>query len=101
MKFADRIVRRMDALDDRRRSGDEIKVEFTGQPLLDDLQMQQTETTDTEAKSERGRSFGLVVKARIIEGKPRETFPKIFIFGRVDRKQSAKHDRLRRFESRC
>ena len=52
-----------DLVDDRGRGGDEIEVELAGQPLLDDLEVQEPEEAAAEAEAERGAGFHLVARS--------------------------------------
>ena len=51
------------AIDDGWRGRDQIEVEFAGQPLLDDLQVQQAQETAAEAEAEGGGGLRVVVEA--------------------------------------
>jgi hypothetical protein len=47
-------VGEMHAIDNRWRSGDQVKIELALEPLSDDLEMKQPEEAATEAEAERG-----------------------------------------------
>ena len=47
-------LRSCDLVDHARRGGDEVEVIFAGQPLLDDLQVEEAEEAAAEAEAEGG-----------------------------------------------
>ena len=57
----------VDVVNHGRRGGDQFQVEFAGQPLLDDLQMQQAEEAAAKAEAQRGGGFRVIVEAGVIE----------------------------------
>ena len=67
MNFERAAVAERHLVNDRRRGRDEVEIELTSQPFLDDLQVQQTEETAAEAEAKRGRSLHLVGEAGIVE----------------------------------
>ena len=83
----------MHAIDDRGRGRDQVEVELAGQPLLDDLEMQQAEEAAAEAEAEGGRGLGLVVEAGIVEPQLAEAFAQFLEIVGVDREQAAPDDR--------
>ena len=87
------------AVDHRRRGGDEVKVELAGQPLLDDLEVQEAEKPAAETETERRRSLRLVFEAGVVEAQLGEALAELFVIGRVDREEAAKHHRLHRLEA--
>ena len=56
--------REVDLVDDARRGGDEVEVVFAGQPLLDDLEVEEAEEAAAEAEAERGAGLHLEAEAR-------------------------------------
>ena len=60
----------LDLVDDRRRGRDQIEIELARQPLLDDLQVQQSEKAATETETERGRSLHFVSEAGVVKAQP-------------------------------
>ncbi len=93
-------VGEIDAIDHRRRRGDQVDVEFALEPLADDLEMQQAEKAAAEAEAERGGGLHLVGEARIVEAELADGLAQILEVVGVDREQAAEHDRLRRLEAR-
>src|SRR6185503_1346059 len=89
----------VDAVDHRRRGGDEVDAEFAVEPLANDLEMQQTQKAAAEAEAERGRGFGLVSKARVVQMQFRQSISELFEFGGIDGKEAAEHDLLRRLKA--
>ena len=73
-----RAVGHVNAIDHRRRGGDQIEIEFPLQPLADDLQMQKTEEAAAKAEPERRRGLGFIGEARIVEMQPRQRVAQIF-----------------------
>ena len=92
-------VGQMDAIDDRRRGGDQIEIELALQPLLDDLEMQQAEKAAAEAEAQRRRGLGLVLEARVVEAQLGEAVAQLLVIGGVGREQAAEHHRLHRLEA--
>ncbi len=62
--------------------------------------MQQPEKAAAEAEAERRRTFHLIRKARIVEAKPADGGAQILELRRIDRKETAEDDGLRRLEAR-
>src|SRR5262249_59253444 len=81
----------------------QVEVEFARQPLLDNLEMEETEKSAPEAEPERHGSLGFVFEARVVEAKLREAVAQPLEIGRIGRKQAAKNDKLHRLETgqRC
>ena len=63
-------VGHVDAINHRRRRGDQFEIEFALEPLADDLEMQQPEKPAAETETQRGRTFRLIGKARIVQMQP-------------------------------
>jgi len=64
---ARRAVRELDLVDHARCGGDQVEIIFAGQPLLDDLQMQQTEEPATEPKPNAAELFRLEAETRVVQ----------------------------------
>ena len=77
-----RAVGQMDAIDDGGRRRDEIEIEFALQPLAHDLQMQKAQKAAAEAEAERGRTFGFVIEAGIVQMQLGERVAQIVELGR-------------------
>jgi hypothetical protein len=86
--------RGLDAVDDRGRGGDEVEVVFAGEPLLDDLEVQQAEEAAAEAEAERGAGLHLVGEAGVVEAQLADRVAQLLEVGGVDREQAAEHHRL-------
>ncbi len=56
-----------DLVDDVGCRGNEVDIEFPGQPFTSDVHVQQPEESATETEPERGRGFGLELDCRIVE----------------------------------
>ena len=69
LQGAHHAVGQMHPVDDRRSGRQEVEIELAGQPLLDDLEMEQTEKPAAEPETQSDRSLGLVLEARIVEAK--------------------------------
>ena len=63
----DGAVRLRDAVDDGGQGGDEVEIKLALQPLLDDLHMQHTQKTASEAKTQRNRRLRLERQRRVVE----------------------------------
>jgi hypothetical protein len=88
-----------DFIDDARRGGDEIEVEFALQPFLDDLQVQQAQEPAAEAETQSGRRFHLILETGVVEAQFGEAVLEVFELGRIHRVQPAEHDRHTRLET--
>jgi hypothetical protein len=81
-------------VDHRRRGGDEVEVIFAGQPLLDDLEVEQAEEAAAEAEAERGAGLHLEAEAGVVEAQLVEAVAELLEVGGVDREQAAEDHRL-------
>ena len=81
-------------IDHRRRGGDEVEVIFAGQPLLDDLQVEEAEEAAAEAEAERGAALHLEAERGVVEAELVEAFAELLEVGRVGREEAAEDDRL-------
>ena len=61
--------------------------------------MQQPEKAAAEAEAERGGGLHLIGEARIVEAELADRLAQRLELARIDRKQAAEHDRLRRLEA--
>jgi len=75
----------MHPVDDRGRGRQEVEVELAGQPLLDDLEMEEAEKPTAEAEAKRHRGLRLVFKARIVEPQLGEAVAQPLEIGRIGR----------------
>src|SRR5579864_8658733 len=90
----------MNAIDHRWRGGDQVNPEFAIQSLSNDFEVQQSEKPAAKAEAKSGRSFGFEGEARVVKMQFAQSVPQSFKFRGIDRKKPAKHNLLRRFESR-
>src|SRR3954453_19204199 len=90
----------MDSIDDARRGGDQVEIVFAGQPLLDDLEVEQAEEAAAEAEAQSGARLHLEAEAGIVEAELRYAFAQFLEIGGVDREQAAEDDRLDLLEPR-
>ena len=81
-------------VDHARRGGDEVEVIFAGQPLLDDLEVEEAEEAAAEAEAQRRAAFGLEAEAGVVEAQLADAFAQLLEVGGVDREQAAEDDRL-------
>src|SRR5690606_674544 len=100
VQFLHRAVGEVHAVDDGRGGGDQVEVELALKPLLDDLQMQQAEEAAAEAEAERGGRLHLGGEAGVVEAQLADGGAQVLEIGGVDRKQTAEHNWLGRFEAR-
>jgi hypothetical protein len=84
----------MHLVDHAGRGGDEVQVIFAGQPLLDDLEVQEAEEAAAETEAERCAAFGFEAERRIVEAELVKAVAELFEVRGVDRKQAAEDDRL-------
>ena len=49
----------LDLVDHARRGGDQVEIVFAGQPLLDDLEVEQPQEAAAEAEAERGAELSI------------------------------------------
>ena len=89
----------VDLVDDARRGGDEVEVIFAGQPLLDDLEVEEAEEAAAEAEAERGAGLHLEAERGVVEAQLVEAVAELLEVGGVDREQAAEHDRLDQLEA--
>jgi len=67
------------------RNGSEIEIILAGQPLLDDLEVEQPEEPAAEAEAERGRALHLEREAGVVEPEPAHGGAQIVEIRRIDR----------------
>ena len=84
----------VDAVDDRGGGDDEVEVELALEPLLDDLEMQQTQEAAAEAEAQGDRALRLVLEARVVQAQLAEAVAQVLVLGGVGRVHAAEHDRL-------
>src|ERR687891_33599 len=84
----------MDFVHHARRGGDEVEVVFAGQPLLDDLEVEEAEEAAAEAEAEGRAAFGLEAEGGVVEAQLVEAVAELLEVGGVDREQAAEDDRL-------
>jgi hypothetical protein len=70
------------------------RVIFAGQPLLDDLEVEQAEEAAAEAEAERGAGLHLEAEAGVVEAQLGDAIAQLLEIGGVDREQAAEDDRL-------
>ncbi len=78
-----------DVVNHRRRRRDQVEVEFARQPLLDDLQMQQSQKPAAKAEAQRRRAFGLVMEACIVQAQLAQAVAQLFEVIGIHREQPA------------
>ena len=71
--------------------GHQIQIVFPLQPLLDDLQMEQSQKPAAEAKAQRHRGFRLVKQRCVVELELLQRIPQITVLGAVSRIHAAVH----------
>ena len=91
--------REVDLVDDARRGGDEVEVIFAGQPLLDDLEVEEAEEAAAEAEAERGAGLHLEAERGVVEAQLVEAVAELLEVGGVDREQAAEDHRLDQLEA--
>ena len=84
-------------VDDGRGCGDQIKIEFALQSLLNDLIMQQPEEAAAEAEAQRQGGLGFEGQRSVIDLQAFECVFQITVAGTVDRVHAAKDHLLRFF----
>ena len=93
-------VGQLDLVDHARRGGDQVEVVFAGQPLLDDLQVEQPEEPAAEAEAERGAGLHLEREAGVVEAQLGDALTQFLEVVGIDREQPAEHHRLDFLEPR-
>src|SRR5688572_17381534 len=83
-----------DVIDDARRGGDQVEIIFAGQPLLDDLEMEQAEEAAAEAEAQSRAGLHLEREGRVVEAQLVQRVAQLLELGGVGREQAAEHDRL-------
>ena len=84
----------MHPVDDGGGGGNQLQVEFTLQPLLDDLHVEKPEKSAAETEAEGKRGFGLVGKGGIVQLELGESVAQLFILDGVDGIEAGKHHGL-------
>ena len=92
-------VGQLDAVDHRRRRRDQVEVELAGQPLLDDLEVEEAEEAAAEAEAERRAGLGLVGEGGVVEAELADRGAQVLEIGGVDREDAAEDHRLHRPEA--
>ena len=85
----------VDAVHHGGRGRDQVQVELAGQPLLDDLQVQQAEEAAAEAEAERGGGLRLVVEAGVVQPQLGQAVAQLLEIVGIDRIQAAPDHRDR------
>ena len=86
-------------VDHGRRGGDQVEVIFAGQPLLDDLEVEQAEEAAAEAEAQRGAGLHLEAEAGVVEAQLVEAVAELLEVGGVGREQAAEDHRLDQLEA--
>src|SRR6185312_7301011 len=81
-------------VDDARRGGDEVEVIFAGQPLLDDLEVEEAEEAAPEPEAQCRAGFHLEAERGVVEAQLVEAVAELLEVGGVDREEAAEDDRL-------
>src|SRR5690606_23830098 len=89
----------LDPVDDGRRRGDQVEVELTRQALLHDLEMEEAEKAAAEAEAERRAGLHLEGEGGIVQAQLADGGAQILEIRRIDGKDAAEDDRLRRAEA--
>ena len=92
-------VAQVDFVDNARRGGDEVEVVFAGQPLLDDLEVEEAEEAAAEAEAERGAGLHLEAEGGVVEAELVEAVAELLEVVGVDREEAAEDDRLDELEA--
>src|SRR5579863_3244427 len=77
-----------------RRRGDQVDVELALQPLLHDLQMQQSQESAAEPEAQRHRVLGLEVERAVIQAGLFQSVTQQTVLVRFDGIQASEHHRL-------
>src|SRR5690606_2729097 len=97
--LARRAVGQQHLVDHARRGGDEIEIIFAGEPLLDDLEVEEAEEAAAEAEAQRRARLHLEAEAGVVEPEPGEALAQLLEIGRVGGEESAEDDRLHLLEA--
>src|SRR5260221_2879505 len=89
----------MHLVDDRRRGGNQVEVEFALEALLDDLEMKKAEKAAAEAEAERRRGLRLIFETGVVEAQFRQAVAQPLVIGGIGREEPAEHHRLDRLEA--
>ena len=81
-------------VDHARRGGDQVEIIFAGQPLLDDLEVEEAEEAAAEAEAQRRAGLHLEAEAGVVEAQLGEEVAQLLEIGGVDREEAAEDDRL-------
>ena len=91
-------IGQFDLVDHRWRGGDEIEIEFSGETLLDDLEVQKPQEPAAEAKAQRCRGFHFEREAGIVETQLAHGRAQFVEVRGIDREETTEHHRLGRAE---
>jgi hypothetical protein len=94
--LARRSVAQDHLVDHARRGGDQVEVVFAGQPLLDDLEVEQAEEAAAEAEAQCRRRLHLEAERRVVEAKLGEAVAELLEVGGVGPPQLSRAGRLSR-----
>ncbi len=67
VKFLHCAVGQMDSINNGRRRGDELEIEFTVKPLTNDFEMEKTQEAAAKAEAKSGRCFRLEGEACVVQ----------------------------------
>ena len=81
------------------RGGDEVEVVFAGQPLLDDLEVEEAEEAAAEAEAQRGAGLHLEAERGVVEAQLVEAVAELLEVVGVDREEAAEDHRLDELEA--
>src|SRR6185437_13669650 len=84
----------MHLVDDARRGGDEVEVILAGQPLLDDLEVEEAEEAAPEPEAERRAGLHLEAERGVVEAELVEAVAELLEVVGIDREEAAEDDRL-------
>ena len=92
--------RELQLVDHRRRGGDQVEVIFAGQPLLDDLEVEEAQEAAAKAEAQRGARLHLEAERRVVEAQLVDALAQLLEVVGVGREQAAEDDGLGFLEPR-
>jgi hypothetical protein len=93
-------MRQRDLVDHRGCRGNQVEIIFAGQPLLDDLEVEQPQEAAAETEPQGRRRLHLEAERSIVQAQLVERIAQLLEIGGIDREEAAEHHRLDQLEAR-
>ena len=94
-----RAVVHVQMIDNARRRGDEIEIEFARETLGNDLQVQEAEEAAAETEAKCCGTLRFKRETGVVQAQPAHGLAQVFKVGGINREQTAEHNWLRLLET--